>query len=129
MDIDDKSVKQQVERLRTLARNKECSNPYAMECAADMLMALCEERSKMSRDTAVGTAIYRACGELPEGFNISIGCENGYGGAELLWDEGRIEPDFDLPFADQINELIDHAIRHANDDGGVSTDELVGGGS
>lgn len=67
-----------------------------------------------AKDAALGRAIQRASGELPEGFTICIDLENGAGSVELQ-DENceTLRSDESEPLSVQINDLIDEAIKSA----------------
>lgn len=68
----------------------------------------------VAQDAALGRAIQRASGELPEGFTICIDLENGAGSVELQ-DENceTLRSDESEPLSVQINDLIDEAIKSA----------------
>ena len=53
------------------------------------------------------------CRDLPEGFEVILCLENGYGGIKLLCPEGRYRDcdDPDMP----INEQLIHALRMAEE--------------
>lgn len=100
----------------------EAVDPALLGCAIDTVCDHIEKQAKVpddvARDAAIGAAVLRACGELPEGFKIAIDLENGAGSVELLWDDERYEPEFDLPFSGQIHDCIDHAMLAAKAKGG-----------
>lgn len=63
----------------------------------------------------IGRAVNRAAGTLPEGWQMTINIEQGYGGVEICDPEGSvIELNFDgEPFSVQINGTTDYAIDAA----------------
>lgn len=59
-------------------------------------------------------AIQRACGELPEGYEVRLHMENGYGGIEWSAPDGTVELIDGEGFIDSdINEAVDAALAHA----------------
>jgi len=74
----------------------------------------------------IGKAIERACRELPNGADLTIELEKGYGGARLRIDSGSDAPDYDNDewlgdeFATQINNAIDYAIESAKTQGNAA---------
>jgi hypothetical protein len=91
--------------------------------AQGRIKELDSENSLLKKNAEVGAAIQRACGELPEGFDIHIELENGAGGVCLYEPNSDVSFDeFDADtFAGQINKAIDHAI------GIAVTYEAIGG--
>lgn len=81
-----------------------------VESERDQLRA---EVEALRKDAAIGQAIQRACGQLPEGFIITLRLEKDAGTLELcLPDTDAALDEFDGDtFADQINEAIDTAME------------------
>ncbi len=69
------------------------------------------------RWSEIGKSIERACGELPEDFEINIHLENGAGTASLLYPSGEECENFphDDGFAGVVNAAIDAAIAAAKE--------------
>lgn len=59
---------------------------------------------------SIGKEIQRAAVELPDGYEISIRVERGYGGVEL------VDPDYKTTSFDDTVDGISHCIRQAIDD-------------
>jgi len=63
-------------------------------------------------DISFKDLINKVCGELPEGYQLIIECENGYGGGKLLLPDtdAEFEIDYDdLDIDHQILDLLDRA--------------------
>ena len=59
-------------------------------------------------------AIQRACSDLPEGYEVRLHMENGYGGIEWSTPDGAVELIGGEGFIDSdINEAVDAALEHA----------------
>lgn len=93
--------------------------------AAELLAATATQRAEaMEADadaTAVGAAIQRAAGELPEDWSISVEIERG-SGTVLLYNEGHdaekvMDVDSDNRLAAEINAAIDAALSAAAESG------------
>lgn len=69
--------------------------------------------SDHQRQSAIGKAIERACGELPEGFELHVECENGAAGVRLWHPDGEQETE-DLYCDSGLDGEIDNAINIAN---------------
>lgn len=76
------------------------------------LVTLRAEVEALRKDAALGSAIQRACCDLPEGFMISVSLENDAGTLELcLPDTDAVLDDFDgETFADKIHQAINAAM-------------------
>ena len=71
-----------------------------------------EERATLTRDAAIGAAIQRAAGELPDGWNIAIDVERGAGSVYLHGpdDSEAMDVDSDNRLAAEINVATDRAL-------------------
>lgn len=78
---------------------------------------LINKLSDHQRQSAIGKAIERACGELPEGFELHVECENGAGGVRL-WNPGGEQEMEDLYCDSGLAGEIDNAINIAVAKGG-----------
>ena len=137
MQADYDTLRAEVERLRALADRQEqqiaalTADPNGWQSGYDKgrhdgtktrLSELEQERRinrelrdqlrEQREDYAVGAALQRAAGELPEGFEICVEVERGAGTVRLYGPEGDeikgIEGD---GLADEINEAIDTAME------------------
>lgn len=73
-------------------------------------------RVAAERDAAIGAAIQRAAGELPDGFNVEISVERGSGSVTILNPDGQLtamDVDSDNRLAAEIHAAIDAAISRA----------------
>lgn len=75
-------------------------------------LELRDQLREQREDYAVGAALQRAAGELPEGFEIRVEVERGAGTARLYGPNGdEIEGIEGDGLADEINEAIDTAME------------------
>jgi hypothetical protein len=79
---------------------------------------LINQLSRHQRQAAIGKAIERACGELPEGFDLHVECENGAAGVRLYHPDGEEESE-DLYCESGLAGEIDNAINVAIAKGGA----------
>lgn len=69
--------------------------------------------SNLKEQALTHDAIEYAAGNLPEGYNVEISLENGYGSVALIDAEGEqveLQQD-DTPFAMMIREAVDKAVE------------------
>lgn len=77
-----------------------------------------EQIGKDMKPATIGKAIYRACEELPDGYDLHVECERGAGGVRLyLYEADASIDDFgsDNTLAENIHNAINIAIAAAND--------------
>lgn len=100
-------LREENETLESQERYREQERLAAIE-EADQLRA---EVEALRLDATLGSAIQRACRDLPEGFIVSVSLEKDAGTLELcLPDTDAVLDDFDgETFADQIHAAIDAA--------------------
>lgn len=100
-------LQEEKEALESQERYREQERLAAIE-EADQLRA---EVEALRLDATLGSAIQRACRDLPEGFIVSVSLEKDAGTLELcLPDTDAVLDDFDgETFADQIHAAIDAA--------------------
>ncbi len=67
--------------------------------------------NELEEDAEIGRAVRRACGELPDGYEIELALERGAGTVRLIDLDGHPTDDFSGDgFVDYINSAIDAAL-------------------